>query len=181
MAKNGHHTQNEPARTPPPDMRPVTPIDLTAGLAAAVEPATEADKAPHVPTLLYGMCGVAWAMRQAILRLTTCPRDADPPDAVELAAELRSAAELLRGHAVELNDTRPDGLPGERVDQIEGLCAALHLALLECEGSSPCVRSWKAIGCAIQVLHGALTEAAVMISDKELADANARRPEGVAA
>ncbi len=41
MAKNGHHRQNEPARTPPPGMRTVPPSDLTAGLAAAVEPAAK--------------------------------------------------------------------------------------------------------------------------------------------
>jgi hypothetical protein len=42
MAKNGHHTRNEPARTPPPGMRPVTPIDLVGGIAAAFAPEREA-------------------------------------------------------------------------------------------------------------------------------------------
>lgn len=42
MAKNEHHTRNEPARTPPPGPRPVTPIDLEGGIAAAFEPEPEA-------------------------------------------------------------------------------------------------------------------------------------------
>lgn len=180
MVKYGDHTQSEPARTPPPGMRPVTPIDVQAGLAATVEPTAAADEALDAAMRLNGMGGVAWAMQQAISTLTICRGDADRPYNHDVAS-LRDAAALLHSLAVELNDMRPDGLPRELGDQIEGLCTALHLALHDCEGDTSRAGSVKAIGCAIPALRTVLEEASGVLIDKACDLRAARVPEGVAA
>lgn len=150
MAKNEHHTRNEPTRTPPPGMRPVTPIDLEAGIASAFERdpaltaegleigghtitriATEVIPAHRIVQLLPDNAHVALARPTKADRLAVAvDNDAEPGDAVTVCVsgteEIEAGETIARGQPIAAGqDGRAVGARGEPGSTIDIVGIAL--------------------------------------------------------